>query len=78
MTIQALKNFGHMGEHIEPGTILDVNPDDFGGTYQSFIDAGLFEEVGTATPAPKPAIAQVTTVFDSQGFPVTRDVPVID
>jgi len=59
-TIRALKNFGFQEKHIEPGTVLEVNPDDFGGTYQDFIDAGLFEEItgpGAATPGQSPDVS---------------------
>lgn len=44
MKIKALQNFGHGGENIARGTILDVKPEDFGGTYQDFIEGGFFEE----------------------------------
>lgn len=50
-TIKALKNFGFDGKHVEPGATLTVNPDDFGGTYDDFLAAGLFEEVSTPTIA---------------------------
>jgi hypothetical protein len=55
-TIKALQNFGFQGEHVAAGTTLTVDPDDFGGTYQDFIAAGLFEEV----PAPAPAKAKTS------------------
>jgi hypothetical protein len=64
-TIKALKNFGHLGKAIPAGTTLEVDPDSFGGTYEDFIKAGVFEKVGgvnqpvepapTAVPSPMPA-----------------------
>jgi hypothetical protein len=64
-TIKALKNFGHQGKAIPAGTTLEVDPDGFGGTFEDFIKAGVFEEVGggnqrvepapSPTPAPQPA-----------------------
>jgi len=64
-TIKALKNFGHQGKAIPAGTTVQVDPNSFGGTYEDFIKAGVFEEVGGGnqpveptpgpTPAPQPA-----------------------
>ena len=45
MKIRVIQNFGHAGEVHQPGSIVEVNPDDFGGTYADFLEAGLFEEV---------------------------------
>jgi hypothetical protein len=54
-TIKALKNFGHQGKAIPAGTTLQVDPNSFGGTYEDFIKAGIFEEVGGENPAVEPA-----------------------
>ena len=64
-TIKALKNFGHQSKAIPAGTTLQVDPNSFGGTYEDFIKAGVFEEVGgrnqpaEPAPAPQPAKAKV-------------------
>jgi len=65
-TIKALKNFGHQGKAIPVGTTVEVDPDSFGGTYEDFVKAGVFEEVGggnpavepTPSPAPMPQLAK--------------------
>ena len=49
-TIKALQNFGHNGRQIEAGTVLDVNPEEFGGTFQDFVDAGLMEDCSPVVP----------------------------
>ena len=64
-TIKALKNFGHQGKAIPVGTTVEVDPDSFGGTYEDFIMAEVFEEIGSGNqpvesapgpaPAPQPA-----------------------
>ena len=60
-TIKALRNFGHLGKAISAGTTVEVDPDSFGGTYEDFIKAGVFEEVGAGNqqvePAPGPTLA---------------------
>ena len=62
--IKALRNFGLGDRHIEAGTTLTVDPADFGGTYDDFKAAGMFEEIepeSTATtPAPETKPAPVT------------------
>ena len=58
-TIKALKNFGHLGKAIPAGTTLKVDPDSFGGTYDDFIKAGVFEEVGARNPVVEPAPSQM-------------------
>ena len=79
-TIKALKNFGHQGKAIPAGSTVEVDPDRFGGTYEDFIKAGVFEEVGaenpvvepapSLTPAPQPAkpkSARETVVIKGEG-----------
>ena len=56
-TIKALKNFGHQGKAIPAGTTLEVDPNSFGGTYEDFIKAGVFEEVSGGNPAVEPALS---------------------
>ena len=79
-TILALKNFGFDGKHVEPGTTMTVNPDDFGGTYQDFITAGLFEEVAEEAPSKpsKKAVSATVTVLESDGTTETSPIPVAD
>ena len=57
-TIKALKNFGHQGKAIPAGTTVEVDPDSFGGTYEDFIKAGVFEEVGATVQAQEPQPAK--------------------
>lgn len=84
--IKALRNFGHGNANVEAGTVITVNPDDFGGTYEDFIDCGLFEvitEPAEPTPAPaakttkKPVSASVT-IQESDGTTETEAIPVAD
>ena len=72
-TIKALKNFGHQGKAIPAGTAVEVDPNSFGGTYEDFIKAGVFEEVGagnqasepTSSPAPAPQAAKPTSARET-------------
>ena len=75
-TIKALKNFGHLGKAISAGTTLDVDPNSFGGTYEDFIKAGVFEEVGGGNPLvePEPSPAPVPQPAKSK---VQRETVVI-
>ena len=52
MTIRVLKNFGHNGANLAVGTDLDVNPEEFGGTYADFLAGGFFEELQPAVIEP--------------------------
>jgi len=47
MRIKAIKNFGHLGANVSPETVMDVEPEAFGGTYEDFLKAGFFEELGS-------------------------------
>ena len=70
--IKALRNFGLGDRHIEAGTTLTVAPADFGGTYDDFLNAGMFEEIADATPAPAPKPAAVTKPVTAKGAVATE------
>ena len=76
-TILVKKNFGLGGKHIDPGTTLAVNPEDFGGTYDDFLKAGIFEEVPDteSKPATEEGVPQTDLPIQSRTKKPVLDPP---
>jgi len=67
-TIKVLKNFGLNGKNLLPGSQLDVDPEQFGDTFDDCVEAGLIEVLAGPPPAPRRGkLADAPEVPDAPG-----------
>jgi len=83
-TIKALRNFGHQGKAIAAGTVLQVDPSSFGGTYEDFVKAGIFLEVETTSasnasvPIPASVSQRSEAVISHDGVVVKTEAGTVE